>query len=150
MTYWITTAILLVTIAGFFLWARKGVSSFGWMQWVLRGMVALPLLVSGVAHFSRTALFASIIPPSFPYRPQLVSISGAMELAGAVGLFLPFFSRTASTCLAILMIAVFPANVYAANQSVGGIHMPNVPVRLGMQVIYIVLLLMAGWGFPRR
>ena len=48
------------------------------------------------------------------------------------------------------MIAIFPANVYAANQIVGGLHMPSVPVRLAMQVIYILLLLTAGWGVPRR
>jgi hypothetical protein len=28
--------------------------------------------------------------------------------------------------------------------------MPSVPVRLAMQVIYILLLLTAGWGIPRR
>lgn len=46
------------------------------------------------------------------------------------------------------MIAVFPANVYAANQTVDGLHMPSVPVRLTMQVIYIILVLVAGWGIP--
>jgi hypothetical protein len=47
------------------------------------------------------------------------------------------------------MVVIFPANVYAANQFVGGLHMPSVPIRTVLQVIYIVLLLMAGWGFPR-
>jgi hypothetical protein len=32
---------------------------------------------------------------------------------------------------------------------VGGLHLPSVPVRLAMQVLYIVLLLVAGWGIPR-
>jgi hypothetical protein len=44
------------------------------------------------------------------------------------------------------MIAIFPANVNAAGEVVGGLHMPSVPVRLAMQVVYILLLLMAGWG----
>jgi uncharacterized membrane protein len=69
-----------------------------------------------------------------------------MELAGAVGLLLPQFTRTASLCLVGLMIAIFPANVYAAGQVVGGLPMPSVPVRLAMQVVYILLLLIAGWG----
>lgn len=150
MVYSITTLTLIVTVAVYFLWGRRGLSSFGWMQWTLRVAVALPLLVSGIAHFTRTALVMTIIPPFFPYRPQLVLVSGAMELAGALGLLLPAFTRTASVCLAVLMIAIFPANVYAANQNVGGLHMPSVPVRLAMQVIYILLLLIAGWGVPRR
>jgi uncharacterized membrane protein len=149
MVYFITTVILLSTVACYFLWGRKGLFSFGWLQWVLRGVVALPLLVSGIAHFTRTALMAMIIPPSLPYHSQLVLLSGALELAGAVGLLLPALTRAASACLALLMIAVFPANVYAANKYVGGLHMPSVPVRLAMQVVYILLLLMAGWGLPK-
>jgi uncharacterized membrane protein len=150
MVYFVTTASLMITVALCVFVGRRGLSSFGWGQWVLRGIVALPLLASGPLHFTRTALFATIIPPFFPYRPQLVLLTGMLELAGAVGILWPRFTRLASACLAILMIAIFPANVYGANQTVGGLHLPSVPVRLAMQVIYIVLLLMAGWGIPRR
>ena len=80
MVYWVTTSILIATVAAFFLWGRRGLFSFGWMQWALRVVVALPLLVSGIAHFTRTALIATIIPPFFPYRPQLVLLSGVWSL----------------------------------------------------------------------
>lgn len=149
MVYFITTVVLMVTVAGYFVLARAGTTQFGRLQWVLRVVVALPLLISGPLHFVRTPLMAAIIPPFFPYRPQLVLISGVLEIAGGVGLLLPAFTRAASACVAVLMIAIFPANVYAANQFVGGLHMPSVPVRTAMQVVYIVLLLMAGWGIPR-
>ena len=150
MVYLITTATLIATVAAFFWWARRGVSAFGWLQWALRVIAVLPLLTSGVLHFTRTALMASTIPPSFPDRPQLVLLTGVLEFAGAVGLLLPAFTRVASACLAVFMIAIFPANVYAANQTVGGLHMPSVPIRLAMQVVYILWLLIAGWGIPRR
>ena len=150
MVYFVTTASLMITVALCVLVGRRGLSSFGWKQWALRVVAALPLLASGPLHFIRTALLATIIPPFFPYRPQLVLFTGVLELAGAIGLLLPRFTRLASACLAVLMIAIFPANVYGANQTVGGLHLPSVPVRLAMQVIYIVLLLMAGWGIPRH
>ncbi len=150
MVYLIATATLMATVAAFFLWARRGLSAFGWLQWILRVVAALPLLVSGVLHFTRTALMATIIPPFFPYRPQLVLFTGVLEFAGALGLLLPAFVRAASACLAVFMIAIFPANVFAAGQTVGGLHMPSVPVRFAMQVVYILLLLIAGWGIPRR
>jgi uncharacterized membrane protein len=150
MVYLITTATLIATVAAFFLGARRGLSPFGWPQWALRVIAVLPLLASGVLHFTRTALMASIIPPFFPDRPQLVLLTGVLEFAGAVGLLLPAFTRVASACLAVFMIAIFPANVCAAGQTVGGLHMPSVPVRLAMQVVYILLLLIAGWGVPRR
>jgi uncharacterized membrane protein len=149
MLYFITTVVLISTVACYFIWGRKGVFPFGRVQWILRVVVALPLLVSGTAHFTRTALMAMIIPPFLPYHAQLVLLSGVLELAGGIGLLLPAVTRVASLCLALLMIAVFPANVYAANKYVGGLHMPSVPVRLAMQVVYILLLLMAGWGVAR-
>jgi uncharacterized membrane protein len=149
MVYSITTLILILTVADYFVLGRRGLSSFGRTQKVLRVVVALPLLIYGVAHFVRTALLASIVPPFFPFRLQLVLLTGAMELAGALGLQLRDFTRAAAFCLALLMIAIFPANVYAANQYIGGLHMPSVPVRTAMQVVYIWLLLMAGWGVRR-
>ncbi len=150
MVYFITTAVLIITVAACFLWGRRGWAPFGWMQWVLRVVVALPLLGSAPLHFIRTSLLASIIPPFFPYRPQLVLLTGVLELAGAIGLLWPRFTRLASACLAVLMVAIFPANVYCANHTVGGLHLPSVRVRLAMQVIYIVLMLVAGWGIPHR
>jgi uncharacterized membrane protein len=150
MVYFITTAVLISTIASYFLWGRKGLFPFGRLQWIVRAVVALPLLVSGIAHFTRTTLMAMIVPPFLPCHSQLVLVSGALELAGAIGLLLPAFTRAASACLALLMIAVFPANVYAANKYVGGLHMPSVPVRLALQVVYILLLLVAGWGVAKH
>jgi len=154
MVYFVTTASLMITVALCVLVGRRGLSSFGWKQWALRVVAALPLLASGPLHFIHTALLASIIPPFFPYRPQLVLFTGVLELAGAIGLLLPTFTRLASACLAVLMIAIFPANVYGANQTVGGLHLPSVPVRLAMQVLYIVLGFIGWWqwlhGGPAR
>lgn len=143
------TCLLLLPIA-FFAIARGCFRSFGRLQWLLRGLVALPLLVSGIGHFARTALFASIVPPAFPHPVGLVWASGVFELAGAAGILLPRASRLASLCLTLLMIAVFPANIYAAHRVVGGLQMPGVPVRLAMQAVYIVWILLAGWGLPGR
>jgi uncharacterized membrane protein len=41
-------------------------------------------------------------------------VTGILEMAGAIGLLVPRFSRLAGTCLLLFLIAVFPANVYAA------------------------------------
>ena len=149
MIYFVPIVLLAGTLAGFFMLARGHFQPFGWLQWLLRALVALPLIVSSLGHFSRAALFASIIPPVFPHRELLAILTGALELAGAVGILLPRFTRSAATYLSILMIAVFPANVYAAHETIGGLHMPGVPLRTAMQVVYILMLLLAGWGIPR-
>jgi uncharacterized membrane protein len=47
------------------------------------------------------------------------------------------------------MVAIVPANIYSAGQLVDGFQFPGVPVRTAMQIVYIVLVLLAGYGFPR-
>ena len=86
----------------------------------------------------------------FPLPPAV----GAAEWSAGTG----WSCWPATACLHAFGLSVpggvddcdFPRYVYAAGQSVGGLHMPSVPVRLAMQIIYIVLLLTAGWGLPRR
>jgi uncharacterized membrane protein len=66
---------------------------------------------SGTLHFIVTDLFASIIPPSLPLRREAVYISGACELAGALGLCLPHWRWPAGIGLFLLTIVVTPANI---------------------------------------
>ncbi len=49
-----------------------------------------------------------------------------------------------------MLVAITPANVYAAGKVVGGLPMPSVPVRTAMQIVFIVLVLLAGYGVPKR
>ncbi len=49
-----------------------------------------------------------------------------------------------------MMVMVFPVNIAIAGQTFAGLQMPSVPVRLTMQVIYIWMVLLAGYGLPSR
>jgi len=143
--------LLVCTVLAFFGLGQAGYTGFGTPQVVLRFVVALPLLISAVLlHFLRTDITASIIPPLFPVRHYLVLLTGIFEIAGAVGLFVPSLRRPAALWIAIMMIAIFPANIYAAGKVVGGMRMPGVPVRLAMQIVFIALVLLAGYGLPKR
>ena len=148
--YFLPISALVLTVVAFFVLARGRFVPFGRWQKVLRVVLSLPLFVSGVGHFVRMEMFAGIVPPIFPQREFLVILTGIFELAGAIGLLLPRSTRMASTSLSVLMIAVFPANIYVANRAVGGLPMPSVPVRTVLQALYIVLLLASGWGIPGR
>ncbi len=67
-----------------------------------------------------------------------VTITGLLELLGAVGLLLPVTRMAAAVCLLVLMLAMFPANVYAA-------RMPNppksmttqLPLRSAIEVVFL-------------
>jgi uncharacterized membrane protein len=150
MHYAFPMLLLLVTILAFFGLGRGNYADFGITQWILRALVALPLVVSGILiHLFRVASAANTIPPVFPARSFLVVLTGLLEIAGAIGLFVPSVRRSAALWISIMMVAVFPANIYAAGQIVDGLQFPGVPVRLAMQVVYIALVLLAGYGLPQ-
>jgi uncharacterized membrane protein len=56
----------------------------------------------------------AMVPPGLPWPEALVFVTGVLELAGAIGLWVRPFKRAAAVCLVLLMLAMFPANVYAA------------------------------------
>jgi uncharacterized membrane protein len=147
VTYLLCLTELAGVIALFFAVARGGFVAFGRTQQVLKAIVTLPLVISGSVHLVFPSALAQMIPPVFPARTVLVVLSGLLEFAGAAGLWVRPTQRSASLLIALLMIAIFPSNIYAAGQTVHGLRMPPLAPRLLMQVIYIVL--MAGWGRPR-
>jgi uncharacterized membrane protein len=102
--------------------------------------LALMFVMTGVAHFvpgMRRDMIA-IVPPRLPKPALLVSVTGVLELLGAIGLLYPPTRVAAAACLFVLMLAMFPANVYAA-------RMPDPPksmtsrlgVRSGEEVVYL-------------
>ena len=119
-------------------WA--GVDYVGtWTKAVAVGLAAM-FVLTGVAHFApplRAALIA-IVPPQLPAPGLLVTVTGVLELLGAVGLLVPATRVAAALCLLLLMLAMFPANIYAA-------RMPNppksmttrLPLRTAEEVVYL-------------
>jgi uncharacterized membrane protein len=72
----------------------------------------------------------------------------ALEIFAAIGLLIPSAMAVAAVGLAILSIAMFPANVRAAsrNVTIGGTAATPWPLRLLLQVVFITALLVA--AFP--
>ena len=72
------------------------------------------LTVTGSLHFLAPRPFVAIVPRRLKKRRELVMVSGAAELACAIGLVLPHTRRLAGWTTAALFVAVFPANVNMA------------------------------------
>lgn len=81
----------------------------------VRGGLAAMFVLTGVSHFvGSRAQMIDMVPPALPAPGLLVTVTGVLELAGAAGLL---WSRTAPLAaggLTALLLALFPANVYAA------------------------------------
>lgn len=81
----------------------------------LRGGLAAMFILTGVSHFigMREDLI-NMVPPALPAPGLLVTVTGVLELAGAAGLLWPRTAPWAAAGLSALLVAMFPANVYAA------------------------------------
>ena len=119
-----------------------------WPQAVAVGL-AVMFVMTGVAHFvpaMRRDMIA-IVPPRLPAPGLLVTITGGIELLGAAGLLYPPTRVAAALCLFVLMLVMFPANVYAA-------RMPNPPksmtsrldVRTAEEIVFLGAAVMVGLG----
>ena len=75
------------------------------------GLAAL-FIGSGTLHLLRPRLFAAAMPPALPAPGALIATSGIAELLCAVGILRGH--RWAGPISAILLVAVFPANVTMA------------------------------------
>ncbi len=78
-----------------------------------RFLLAALFLFTGLSHFRNPEPFLAIMPPLLPFPKFLVALSGALEMAGGAGLLFPRTRRFAAWGLVALLVAVFPANVYA-------------------------------------
>ena len=78
--------------------------------------LAIAFVGAGVMHFVKPRMFEAIVPPSLPSPRALVLISGAAEIAGGVGLLVAPVRVAAGIGLVLLLLAVFPANLYMARQ----------------------------------
>ncbi|MGY4648324.1 putative membrane protein [Mycobacterium sp. URHB0021] len=103
------------------------------------GLAAM-FLVTGIAHFVNPLRrdMIAIVPPRLPAPALLVTITGALELLGAAGLLYPPTRVAAAVCLFLLMVAMFPANVYASRMPAAPKSMTTrLDVRTAEEALYL-------------
>ena len=132
--------------------ARLGARRLGWV---------LRLRIAGAAMFFLTASahwgsmrpdLVRMVPDIFPNPELLVTLTGIAEILGAVGLLVPRLAPVAASGLVLLMLAMFPANVRAAQEglTIGGSAVWGVVPRGLLQLFFIAWMLAAGFGSKLR
>tara|TARA_Y100001935_G_scaffold54457_1_gene45528 strand:+ start:561 stop:935 length:375 start_codon:yes stop_codon:yes gene_type:complete len=71
-------------------------------------------VIVGIKHFIEPEYFLSIVPPYLPYHLELVYISGFFEILFGLLILFPKYRYYGAIGLILLLVAVFPANIYLA------------------------------------
>lgn len=101
-------------------------------------ILAFFFIYVGISHFTKKNFFMKAMPPYIPNHEEMVIISGIAEVILGVGLL---FSKTQSLAawgIILLLIAVFPANIYMATSG----KFKKIPqwvlwIRLPLQLVLI-------------
>jgi uncharacterized membrane protein len=112
--------------------------------------VAIMFLFTGSTHF--TAMkhdYAAMLPGFVPMKVSIIHLTGVLQITGAIGLLVPRTRRLAGIGLALLLVAMFPGNVYAAVNEIPFRGEPPTPLwlRTPIQLFYIGMVL---WTSTKR
>lgn len=138
--------VLIVASVAFWFAGRLGVTTFQHPSTVLRTALALMFLLTASAHWGkRRRDLIRMVPPAFPRPDLLVTITGVLEILGAVGLLIPSTAPAAAICLSLLLIALFPANIHAARErlNIAGQPVPGLTLRTAIQIVFLAALISA-------
>jgi uncharacterized membrane protein len=106
---------------------------------------AIMFIFAGYYHFKNPYPYLEIMPDYLPYPEFLIYFSGVCEIAGGIGLLIPRLRRLASYGLIALLIAVFPANVNMAVNSIDfGLPHELLWWRLPFQFVFILWVYWCG------
>jgi uncharacterized membrane protein len=138
----------LLSIAGYF----EVPVAFGW--WTsLRLALAGMFLLSASAHWGRRRRdLIEMVPPYFSRPDLLVSVTGVLEVLGAIGLVIPALAPYAALGLAFMLIAIFPANVHAARKhlAIAGRPVEGLVIRTSLQGVFLAAAIAVFLGVPAR
>lgn len=132
---------LVARLAGF-----VGLAGYvgSWSAAIAVGLATMFLVTASAHAFQpRRAGLIAIVPAAVPRPAAMVTVTGVLEVAGAIGLltppeWIPWARPAAAVCLGLLLVVMFPANVYASR----GRRHPDapstpLPLRTVLQLAYL-------------
>lgn len=92
---------------------------------IARMVLAAAYALAGFAHLTRPGGFVAITPDWVPVPEMVVALTGAAEIAGAIGLMIAPLRKAAGMGLALYALCVWPANFHHALSDIplNGVHL---------------------------
>jgi uncharacterized membrane protein len=142
----LTTLFVVLSIAGHF----QLPVHYGWWTSLRLSLSGMFLLTASAHWGKRRPDLIKMLPPFFTRPDVLVTVTGILEILGAVGLMIPAVARYAALGLALLLIAVFPANIHAARKrlTIGGRQVQGLAPRTVLQCAFLAAAVAVFLGGP--
>lgn len=130
--------VLIVVTLAVFVAGAAGVQRLRSWPVALRAGVSAMFVLTGTVHFvwMREELI-SMVPSSLPYPGLIVTITGILELTGAIGLLWRATAPWAAGGLSLLLICMFPANVHYALSGLATKPEDALIPRTLMQIVFL-------------
>lgn len=118
----------------------------GNFQLALSGRIAMSamLLFTAIGHFVYTKGMSMMLPDFIPMKTEMIYLTGIIEIAAAIGLFIPKLRVMIAWLLVAFFILMLPANVYAATKQLNyqtgtfdGHGLTYLWFRIPLQILFI-------------
>lgn len=119
----------------------------GNFELALSGRIAMSAMLAfaAVAHFAFTKGMATMLPGFIPFKTETVYLTGIIEIAAAIGLFIPNFRIVTAWLLIAFFILILPTNIYAAIKHIDyqkgtfdGNGLTYLWFRVPLQILFII------------
>ena len=89
-------------------------------DWQAAGRIAMSVMLvfTAVSHFVFTEGMVQMIPDVFPFKTEIVYMTGILEILFAIGLLIPKYRTLTAWLLIAFFLAVLPANIKAAMENI--------------------------------
>lgn len=75
-------------------------------------VMAMLYIAAGINHFVMPKMYQKIIPPFLPFPGWINRITGALEIILGALILVPVLTRPAAWGIIVLLILIYPANIY--------------------------------------
>ncbi len=92
----------------------------GEFDYSLAGRIALAamLMFTAIGHFAFVEGMTMMLPAFFPFKREIVYLTGVIELAAAAGLLIPQLRYLVAWLLIVFFVLILPANINAAMKNI--------------------------------
>lgn len=138
---------LIVLICVFFISLFATKILYGTFNFALSGRIAMSIMLvfTASAHFAFTKGMVRMLPDIIPYKTETVYLTGSIEIAAAIGLFVPGIRTITAWLLILFFILALPANIFATIKQIDyqkgttdGNGLNYLWFRIPLQILFII------------